>query len=83
MFGYCPCCDNVLADIGPGEVVCLDCYLAEVRAEPQEERLLAMIEALGDKPARNKHQKSPQKKLFHVDNQQTSEIRLSILTKKL
>jgi hypothetical protein len=34
MFGYCPGCDDELADIGPGEGVCQDCYLAEVRAEP-------------------------------------------------
>jgi len=32
MFGYCPSCDEELADIGPGEVICQDCYLAEVRA---------------------------------------------------
>lgn len=34
MFGYCPGCDDELADIGPGEGVFLDCYLAEVRAGP-------------------------------------------------
>jgi len=38
MFGYCPGCGDVLADIGPGEEICLDSLLAEVRAEPQEER---------------------------------------------
>jgi len=32
--GYCPGCDDELADIGPGEGVCLGCYLAEVRAGP-------------------------------------------------
>lgn len=40
MFGYCPGCDEELADIDPGEGVCLGRHLAEVRAEPQEERKL-------------------------------------------
>jgi hypothetical protein len=43
MFGYCPSCDDELVDIGPGEEVCQDDYLAEVRAEPQEERKLKKL----------------------------------------
>jgi hypothetical protein len=43
MFGYCPGCDEELADIGPGEAVCLDGYLAEVRAELQEKRKLKKL----------------------------------------
>ena len=39
----------------------MGCYLAEVRTEPQEERLLAMILALGDKPLRAISIKSSQK----------------------
>jgi len=43
MFGYCPGCDDELADIGPGEGVCLDCHLAEAQAEPLEQRKLKKL----------------------------------------
>lgn len=34
MFGYSPSCNDELANIGLSERICLDSYLAEVRAGP-------------------------------------------------
>jgi hypothetical protein len=47
MYGYCPGYDDELADIGPGEGVCPDCYIAEVRARAPgvEKTLKTALEA--------------------------------------